>query len=309
MKTTKNTLPIVIMAMLWSLISLAQTDKIAIDQSKHEGLVTLNSESDLKILYSKGQEEEAQKQDALLADAYEFLSEIMGDKKAFCVLVVAQEDWSKNAYSPVPGMPEYYKGNLIVGAGQNAIADDYGQMIESFPKEMTQAIYEVYANGSSELDMKLFFDKLSIHELTHNFQDTKNQANFSMSRWLEEVHANMGLYAYYKYKRPNELKYITALVDFSLANPPPGITYTSLADFDAHYYEMGPAEYGNYQMKFTKVAQKVVDSLGKDLLKPLNDFIVRYDDSFKGKMTPEEFKSKLATEVDPMFVTIIEDWE
>ena len=229
-------------------------------------------------------------------------------KKDFSLLVVGQEDWKRNAYGPIPGFPEYYKGNLIVGAGQNALADQYAQMLSSFPPEMTAPLYEVYANENQVLDMKRYFDKQSIHELTHNFQDPKNQESFSLSRWLEEIHANMGLYAFYKYQKPEELPHIMAFVEFSLNNPPPDLAYHSLTDFDQHYYEMEPANYGQYQMRFTQKAKEIIDSQGKKILKPLNEFLIRYDESWKGKCTEEEFAQKLGEEVHPDLAKIIETW-
>ena len=270
--------------------------KIEADLSKHEGLNTLESKYPFTTLYSHEQLDQAQKQSELINEAYEFLSEIMGPKKEFYLLVVDGKDWNRNAYSPVVGMPEYYRGNLIVGAGQNDMAIGYQEMIKSFPESMTSDLVKTYTNGAGELDMSLFFDKLSVHELTHNLQDPKNQEGYSMSRWLEEIHANMGLYAFYKSKRSDELKYITELVDFSLINAPPSLTYATLDDFDAHYYDMDPGNYGFYQMKFTKFAQKAIDSLGNGVLKPINDFIITYDDSYKDKMSQEEFKEKLHLE-------------
>ncbi|MEM8507909.1 MAG: hypothetical protein AAF717_08770 [Bacteroidota bacterium] len=309
MKAPNKTIAVLVFAFLVSTLVWTQTNSIPVDQSKHKGLVELNSDSSLKVLYSKGHEKAARKQAALLADAYQFLSGIMGEKTEFCVLVVAEEDWSKNAYTPVPGLPEYYKGNIIVGAGQNAMADEYAQMLSSFPKEMTATLYEVYQNEAGRLDMQLFFDKLAVHELTHNFQDPNNQSGYSVSRWLEELHANMGLYAYYKSKRPEALKYITTLVDFSVNNPPPNTQFSTLEDFDTNYYNMTPGEYGMYQMRFTKTAQNIIDRLGNAVLKPLNDFIVKYDESFKDKMSLSAIKLKLGEEVHPLFIEVIEAWK
>jgi len=282
--------------------------KIEVDQSKHVGLTELESSDTFKILYSGGQREYARKQAALIDEAYKFLSEIMGPKKDFYLLVIDGKDWEKNAYSPVAGMPEYYKGNLIVGAGQNDMASNFEEMIMSFPEQMTNNLIKTYSNDLGEFDMRLFFDKLSIHELTHNFQDPENQEGYSISRWLEELHANMGLYAFYKSKRPSETIYITSLVDFSLNHPPPDLQYTSLSDFDAHYYEMNSGNYGFYQMKFTKAGQKVIDSLGNSILKPFNDFLMKYDESWKDKLTEADFRKKLASEVDPYLVQLIDTW-
>lgn len=289
-------------------ISCNPSEKIIeVDKSKHIGLKQLKTNGPYKVLYSTGKIEEAEKQASLINEAYGFLSGIMGPKKDFYLLVVSEENWKKNAYSPVPGMPGYYKGNLVVGAGQNSMATGYAKMIESLPREMTTALYDTYANSAGELEMKLFFDKLSVHELTHNFQDPKNNEGFSMARWLEEIHANMGLYAFYRTK-PKELKYITRLVDFSLKNPPPDLDFVSLADFDKNYYQMGPATYGFYQMKFTKASQMIIDSLGNDILKPLNDFIIKYDESWKERLTEEEFMAILSDEVNPYFMDIIKSW-
>ncbi|WP_073314656.1 hypothetical protein [Aquimarina spongiae] len=279
-----------------------------LDIAKHEGLMQLETNYVFQTLYSEGEINHAEKQSILVNEAYQFLSEIMGPKDNFCVLVVAPQDWTRNAYSPVVGMPEYYRGNLIVGAGQNHMASGYQEMIQSFPKDMTQDLVSTYTNANGQLDMRLFFDKLVIHELTHSFQDPENQENYSMSRWLEEIHANMGLYAFYKTKKPKELKYVMELVDFSLKNPPPDLSYTSLLDFDRHYYEMNPANYGQYQMRFTQTAKQLIDSLGNDILKPLNDFLIKYDDSWKGKMSEEDFGNRLSTEVDPYFLKIMHDW-
>jgi len=281
--------------------------KIKVDKSKHLGLKQLKSSRPHKVLYSEGHIEQAERQASLIKEAYGFLSDIMGKKNEFYLLVVAEEDWEKNAYSPVSGMPEYYKGNLIVGAGQNRMATGYAEMIESFPREKTTTLYDTYADANGKIDMKLFFDKLAVHELTHNFQDPKNGEGFSMARWLEEIHANMGLYAYYK-TRPKELKYITKLVEFSLENPPPDLEFVTLADFDKNYYQMSPETYGFYQMKFTKIAQKLIDSLGNDILKPLNDFIIKYDETWREKLTEKEFNAKLSDEVEPYFMYMMDNW-
>lgn len=283
-------------------------NKVEPDKSKHNGLQELESNYKFKTLYSKEKIDEAREQSDLIADADQFLSEIMGYNKEFYLLVISDKDWKKNAYSPVVGMPEYYKGNLIVGAGENNMALGYKEMIESLPEHITSDLKMIYTNSQGDFDMSLFFDKLSIHELTHNYQDPKNQEGYSMSRWLEEIHANMGLYAYYKSKRSTELKYILGLVNFSLNNPPPDLTYKSLADFNAYYYDMNVSNYGYYQMKFTKTAQVLIDSLGNNVLKPLNEFIIKYDQTWKEKLNKNEFKNKLAEEVDPYIVEVINNW-
>lgn len=66
--------------------------------------------------------------------------------------------------------------------------------------------------------------------------------------------------------------------------------------------------YGYYQIKFTGAAHMLIDSLGNDILKPLNDFLMKHDESWKEKLTEEDFKSKLANEVDPYFVEVFNNW-
>ncbi len=284
-------------------------NRIKIDQSKHVGLTALQSDYVFKTLYSTGKLNEATEKSHQLNAAYDFLSELMGPKEDFSLLVVAREDWEQNAYLPVVGLPQYYKGNIIVGAGKSDIALDYEKMIRSFPEDMVSNVIKTYTNDCGEFDMGLYFQKLAIHELTHSFQDPKNMEGFSMLRWLEEVHANMGLYAYFKSKKSNEVKYITEIVDFSLQYPPPSLKYTSLDDFDAHYYDIDPANYGYYQMKFTKMGQHAIDSLGISILDPINKFVIRYDESWQNKLAEDEIRQKIASEVDPYLVELIENWE
>lgn len=289
--------------MVLSLNAFAQ--EVVVDTTKHIGLVPLDTQSPFPVFHSRGEEANAKEQASLVAEAYTFLADIMGPKEANCLLVISEGDWATNAYTPVPGMPEYYKGNLIVGAGQNSMADAYEQMIGGFPSEVTSDLKKVYTNARGEFDMRLFFDKLSIHELTHSFQDPNNTEGFSMSRWLEELHANMGLYAFYKTKRSAELKYVMTLVDFSLDNPPPNLQYTSLVDFNTHYYELSPADYGFYQMKFTRAAQRIIDKLGNEILKPLNDFLIKYDASWAAKLDATKFERRLSEEVDPFLLEVL----
>ncbi|MFS4447051.1 hypothetical protein [Maribacter sp. 2307UL18-2] len=297
---------LVIALALTVLASKGIAQETSVDTAKHEGLQQLEFESTFKVLHSTGEAAHAQEEAALVNEAYQFLTAIMGEKSDFCLLVLSEKDWATHAYLPVPGMPEYYKGNLIVGAGKNSMADGYEQMLGGFPPEMTTELKAVYTNAEGEFDMQLFFDKLSIHELTHSFQDPNNSGGFSMSRWLEEVHANMGLYAFYKYQRPKELIYITSLVDFSLNNPPPQQQYNSLSDFNTHYYELSPGDYGFYQMKFTRAAQRIIDTLGVEVLKPLNDFLIKYDESWSDQLDEAAFQKRLATEVDPFIIEAME---
>jgi len=48
--------------------------------------------------------------------------------------------------------------------------------------------------------------------------------------------------------------------------------------------------------------------LGNDILKPLNDFLIKYNDSWKDKLTKKDFKKRLAEEVGPYFVEVIDHW-
>ncbi len=294
---------------LFLLFGCTEEEKsVLVDDSIHLGLQSLDSPYPFKTLYCEGVKEEADQQSVLVDDAYNFLSAFMGEKDAFCLLVVAPDDWERNAYSPVVGMPEYYKGNLIVGAGKNPLSMNYEALISSFPEEARAEIISLYQNEASEFDLDLFFDKLIVHELTHSFQDPFNQEGYSCSRWLEELHANMGLYAYYQTRKEDELDYITALVDFLVENPPPDLPYNSLAEFDRHYYEMPPENYGFYQMRLTKAAAQAIDSLGNATLKPLNDFLKKYDESYAEKWTEQEFLDRLEQEVDPYFVNLYRAW-
>lgn len=276
-------------------------NKIEIDKTYHSGLKKLHSGMPYTILYSKDQRQQARENARLVKEAYLFLSQIMGPKEEFCLCVISEEEWPKKI--DIPMLPFYWKGNVVLCPGKNVVADGTKMWLEGLPKEISSPLIKAYTNNEGELDMNLYAQKLVIHELTHNFQDPKNGESIPISWWLIELHANMGLYAFYNAKHPDELKYITTLADFTIAHPSADIKHTSLADFDSLYNAM--TEYGYYQMKFTKAAQIIIDSLGNDILKPVNDFIIKYDGQKKEGFEQEELKMRLADEVDPYVVVVI----
>ncbi|MBW8332987.1 MAG: hypothetical protein K0M40_13265 [Prolixibacteraceae bacterium] len=283
-------------------------DKIKIDETKHVGLTELKTDMPYRILYSPGEIQQAKKNAELLKEAYLFLSDIMGPKEQFCLLVVSEKDWGeKNTYFPASViLPCYFMGNVIISTGKDLVAKGIEKRILSFPEESKSEFIKTFTNDIGEPDGKLFSEKLLIHELTHCFQDPRNKEIPYGSRYLWELHANMGLYAFYKSKRPNELKSITQLVDFYFDHLPTDIKYTSLSDFDTYNIdEMSGENYEYYQMKLTKAAQIIIDSLGNSILKSVNDFIVKYDDARYEKLITEDYNKKLAIEIDPRFIEII----
>ena len=276
----------------------SSVNRIEIDKTYHSGLKKLNSDTPYTILYSKDILQQASVCATLVEEAYLFLSQIMGPKKEFCLCVISEEEWQKKIDIPI--MPFCWKGNVVFCPGKNVIADGTKMMIESLPREISSPLVKTYTNNQGELDMNLYAQKLVIHELMHNFQDPKNGENIPISWWLIELHANMGLYAFYKAKHPDELKYITTLADFTIAHPSADIKHTSLSDFDSLYSAL--KEYGYYQMKFTKAAQIIIDSMGNDILKPVNDFIIKYDGQKKEGIDQTKLKMMLADKVDPYVI-------
>lgn len=298
--------PIVNIILLVILISCnSSKEKIRIDQSKHIGLKELKTDMPYRIFYSEGYIQQAEENAELLKDAYIFLSDIMGAKEQFCLLVVSKKDWGRNAYTKTV-LPQYGLGNVVVCPEKEDVAIGNEIMIRSFPKEMTKELSQTYTNENGELDLRLYSDKLIVHELTHSFQDPKNKEIYYQSYSLGELHANMGLYAFYKARRPNELKYITQLTDFCIANPSTDIKYKTLSELDSHgSSEMTGTNYGYYQWKLTKAAQLIIDTYGNDILKSLNDFLQKYDDPRYEKLTLEDYKKKLAVDIDPRFTAIL----
>lgn len=274
-------------------------------EDKHIGLKELNTDMPYRILYSDGYIQQAQKNAELLKEAYLFLSDIMGPKEKFDLLVVSKKDWSRNAYTKTV-LPHYANGNIVVCPEKDNVAEGLEAMILSFPKEMTKELFLTFSDENGELDMRLHADKLLVHELTHCFQDPKNGEFLRYQSYsLGELHANMGLYAFYKSRHPDELKYITQVTDFFFANLPTDIKYKTLLELDTHGMDMTITNYGYYQMKLTKAAQKIIDTYGNGILKTLNDFIQKYDAPRYEKLTIDDYKKKLAVEIDPRFAEIL----
>lgn len=275
-------------------------------EDKHIGLEELNTDTPYRILYSEGYIQQAQKNAELLKEAYIFLSDIMGLKEKFCLLVVSKKDWSRNAYTKTV-WAHYANGNIVVCPEKENVAEVSEAMIQSFPKEMTKELFQTYSDENGVLDMRLYADKLLVHELTHCFQDPKNGEFFRYQSYsLGELHANMGLYAFYKSRRPDELKYITQFTDFFFTNLPTDFKYKTLLELDTHGSDdMTITNYGYYQMKLTKAAQQIIDTYGNGILKTLNDFIQKYDNPQYQELTIDDYKKKLAVEIDPSFAEIL----
>jgi hypothetical protein len=276
--------------------STKEVRKWILFEDKHIGLKELKTDMPYRIFYSEGYIQQAQKNAELLKEAYLFLSDIMGPKENLNLLVVSKKDWSRNAYEKSV-WAHCFLEDIVVCPEKDNVTEGLEAMILSFPKEMTKELFLTFSDENGELDMRLHADKLLVHELTHCFQ------NFCQSRSLQELYANMGLYAFYKSRRPDELKYITQVTDFFFANLPTDFKYKTLLELDTHGSDdMTITNYGYYQMKLTKAAQKIIDTYGNGILKSLNDFFEKYDYE---ELTIDDYKKKLAVEIDPGFAEIL----
>jgi hypothetical protein len=67
---------------------------------------------------------------------------------------------------------------------------------------------------------------------------------------------------------------------------------------------MPPSDCGFCLMKFTRAAQMAIDNPGNTILRPLDDFIVKYDAPWKEKLRDAEFRKRLVAEVEPCLLNL-----
>jgi hypothetical protein len=92
-----------------------------------------------------------------------------------------------------------------------------------------------------------------------------------------------------------------------VSNSSSQMKYTTLEIFEKEYYKIGmeaPVNYGWYQFRFHQAAKKLYDAGGAEVLQNLWNFLGKHQE----KLSDEELKEKLATEVHPYFRTLIEEW-
>lgn len=225
----------------------------------------------IKTYFSDGTAEQAKVMAGRCDNVLAFYNNNIAFEPDVSLLILSSVDWSKHTNFPVYGMPHYNNGKLIVASENNDFWNSFIPPVGQLPNELAGQIIKTYTDDDGELTMKAFFDLLSIHELGHAYHF---QGRITMQRkWLSELFVNLMLHTYIAENEPQLLDALTVFPQMVLATvDKTKQKFTSLAEFENHYDEIGqnyPLNYGWYQSKLHSVAGKIYDEGGQAVIEKL----------------------------------------
>ncbi len=200
-----------------------------------------------------------------------YYSKVLGFAPKVTLLVLNPEDWPQYTNFPVYGMPHYTDDQtLIVASEDNDFWRSFIPPLDGLPEVLEGQIRQTYTDEKGVVTMRDFFDLLAIHELGHAFHF---QGGLTMHRkWLQELFANIFLHTYIAENEPRYLPALTVFPQMVIAGGKEGLKYTSLADLESRYDEIGmqyPKNYGWYQCRWHAGAKDIYDQGGIAVMKNL----------------------------------------
>ncbi len=212
------------------------------------------------VLSSVGQEAKARELADRCEKAFQYFVGLYKSKPAkISLLALSKSDWSQYSVYPAYGMPNYANGELTVATESNDLWDSFVEIIRQNAPEAYKVMEQVYGR-SGKIEMSQFFDLLVVHELAHSFQE---QGGVRLPRlWLNELFANLSLHSYISENEPAQLPVLLTAPAILAGMDPNMLPFHTLSDFEGHYSDMDPQNYGWYQAKFHSAAAQVYDAAG-----------------------------------------------
>jgi hypothetical protein len=240
-----------------------------------------------------------------LNDAKLYFDKIFQTDLDFAVLFIENSEWNKYAYFPPPGMPQAWKGNIILGLEKSIISREVEKEITQLPEQYWTSLKSVYGE---KMDLDLFYREiLSIHELAHLYHF--NEGNKPQRKWLQELFATMSMYSFIK-KKSNSYELMDAYPQFVIQSGDKMAEFKTLKDFEEKYVQnQTPQNYEWYQMQLYQKAKSIIDSGKSDVLIKLLNFLIRTDLSKTERLTDAELSTRLRAEVGKEVANILTNWK
>ncbi len=259
----------------------------AVEAQPFDQLVKLEQKA-ATVYHSKGEEKRAGIIAGRMDNAISFYKNLLSFDPVVTLLVLDTADWKKYTTSgAIYGMPHFDEKRklLFVAATDNPFWKSFLPPLDQLPAELRKQVESVYKKEDGSVSMEAFFDLLALHELGHAFH---MQAGLNMQRnWMGELFVNILLHTYIAEKEPVLLPALTLFPKMVIGNGVAGLKYTSLADIEQRYNEIGrdyPRNYGWYQCRWHSAAATIYDAAGKKIGKKL----WRAFSKQKKKMTDEQ---------------------
>ena len=228
-----------------------------------EGLVEVPG--GLPTFASAGVEERAASIGRIAADSHDYLAELLGFRPEAQVLVVTENDWPNVTQTPVYGLPNAWNGSLVVAGTEAPFWSEFADMVQPEDRAEFDAVYGL-PDGSVQLGP--FMDLIAVHEVAHVFhQGTQHFPRL----WLQELFANLCLYAWVADRSPADLAVLTTLPRIGAKAPPEAWPHSTRADFERFYTDVGGANYVWYQFRLQVEAAALYERAGAGVVRRLFD--------------------------------------
>lgn len=277
-----------------------------IDNSKHSGLIELNTDYPFKVLVSNDTMNNTTETLKNMNNAKLYFDKTFQTNLKFAVLFIENKKWNTYAYFPPPGLPQAGSGNVILGLDKSIVSMEVEKMLKKLPEQHLGKLKSVYGNN---IDLDLFYrETLSIHELAHLYhfkEGTKPQR-----KWLQELFATMSMYAFIKNNCNTCYDLMDTYPEFMIASGDQMAEFKTLKDFEEKYVQkLTPQNYEWFQMQFYKTAKSIIDSKNDTVLLKLLHFLIRTDLDKTHKLSDIELTSRLTEEVGKEMGDILTNWK
>lgn len=198
--------------------------------------------------------------------AVNYFNEIISDQKInVSITILSKIDWEDYTHITPYGMPHVLnKSNLVMAYENNDFWKSAIPKTGVIPDSSINKFNTIYADENGEVNMKTFFDLISIHELGHAIA---MQTNIVIEKhWLNEFLMNYFLHCYIATNEPETLDRLTFSPSMNLKILSGG-KFKTLEEFDENY-AMDPLNYVWYQAKYHQIAEEIYNKIGdKGLIK------------------------------------------
>jgi hypothetical protein len=247
----------------------------------------------LPVLVSDGLELRAGPLAERVARAREFFTKLFGVEPTGGLLVLAERDWDEHSGHPAYGMPNYEGGNIVVAGEPSSFWRGFARALDEGGAD-SETLTTAYG---PDIDLSPFFDLLAVHELAHLCHSA---VPFRFpTPWLMELFVNLALHTYVAEREPESLPQLETFPREFAALGSAGFAHTSVDDFNRLYVDVGPENYGWYQVHLHVGAKRIYDAAGSRALR-------RMWDAFA--IDSAQIADRLEHEVDPEAARLLRDW-
>jgi hypothetical protein len=253
------------------------------DVTKRDGLVEVAG-SEPPVFASEGVEDRAAAISSIVADAYRYLSGLLGLRPPLQALVLTEPDWRSRTAMEMYGLPHASNGTLFVAGTEAPFWSQLADLIE--PGDRAELV-ATYGEVGGQVPLGAFFDLVAVHEVAHVFHERR--PHFPR-RWLQELFANLCLHAWVAERAPASLPVLLTLPRLGARVPASRYAHTTRDDFELLYDDVGAANYVWYQFRLQLEAEALYERAGSDA-------VVRLFSAFD--LDDTALARRLAESVDP----------